>query len=133
MLGLWASTATGSCCVGLHTIRMRFRASISLLVFLGLCALSTQAALASCLFGGEVKAHEQHREMRTEDITSENPGMIFSNDSSECGKDNFPRLPNSSECTTVDEDIQRLTTAQTRLQTATTKKKKKHTRASRVL
>lgn len=68
--------------------------------------------------------------MRTEDITSENSGMIFSKDSSECGKDNFPQLPNSSECTTVDEDIQRLTTAHTRLQTATTKKKSQQSQQS---
>lgn len=70
------------------------------------------------LFGEEVKAHEQHCVMRTEGITSESPGMIFSK---ECGKDNFPLLPNSSECTTEDEDFQRLTAAQTRQQTATTK------------
>lgn len=43
MLGLWASTATGSCCVGFHTIRMRFRAPISLLVSVPttLCSLHT--------------------------------------------------------------------------------------------
>lgn len=91
-----------------------------------LCCLHTGCP-SSCLFWGEVKVHEQLREMRTEDITSENPGMIFSKDNSECGKDNFPQLPNSSECNTADEDFQRLTTAQTRLQTATTKKKKNNT------
>lgn len=64
------------------------------------------------LFGEEVKAHEQHCVMRTEGITSESPGMIFSK---ECGKDNFPLLPNSSECTTEDEDFQRLTAAQRKI------------------